>query len=65
MVKLINSLENCTKLKRLDLSDNYLKSDAIEALIKLIKGNKNLVELGIADCNITEEDSEKLSECLK
>ncbi len=65
MVVLIKSLHYCKKLKTLNLCDNYLNSESIGELVEVVKSNKNLKNLKISDCNVTEEDTLKLQNMLK
>lgn len=56
----MGNLKNCHNLKTLDLSDNYLKDDDIPLLIEVLKANKNIKNLRIGDCNVSEEGSNEL-----
>lgn len=65
MTKLLDSLRNCKKLTHLDISDNYLKPESVDSLVELMGKHVDLRVLKIGDCNIEEEDTEKLVKSLK
>lgn len=57
---IIKALNN-TNIKRLDISDNFLKADSIKELITLLH-NKDLQTLKISDCSIGKELTELIFE---
>lgn len=62
MLELIRSLEECPKLRYLDIGDNLLKGESVDLLFKVLKGKKELKVLKISDCNVSQEDSHKFEE---
>lgn len=53
MSSLLSSLaQSCTKLRILRLNDNWLKSESVEGLFKLIHACSSLEHLNLSDLNM-------------
>lgn len=49
---ILKCLLKCPLLEVLDIRDNHLREDSVVDMANLIKANKNLKDLNLADCNI-------------
>eukprot|EP01017_Pseudomicrothorax_dubius_P046883 TRINITY_DN8324_c0_g3_i2.p1 TRINITY_DN8324_c0_g3~~TRINITY_DN8324_c0_g3_i2.p1 ORF type:complete len:356 (+),score=102.93 TRINITY_DN8324_c0_g3_i2:1418-2485(+) len=66
MTVLLQTLNGCAaNLETLDVFDNYIKGAAVDELCKLIQTHPKLHTLNVSDCNIKEEDNEKIVEALE
>ena len=65
MLNVFAALQNCTDLETVDVQDNYVKEQTADHLANLIKSNVNLKNLNLSDCNMTEEENEKVISALE
>lgn len=64
MVPLLNSLMD-KNLVTLDISDNFINGDAVPVFCEFLEKAKALQNLNVSDCNIQEDDNEKIVEAFK
>lgn len=65
MFEVFASLQGCQNLEFVDVQDNYVKEQTASNLANLVKSNKNLKNLNLSDCNMTEEENEVLLDALE
>jgi Ran GTPase-activating protein 1 len=65
MVGLLEGLKHCSKLRKLDLSDNWFLGKSIDLLCEVVEHNQHLVELNIGDCNLSSAEHKKLLAALE
>lgn len=65
MVGLLEGLDKCKNLRKLDLSDNWFIGKSLDQLCHIIEHSPKLVELNVGDCNLTPADNKKLLAAFK
>ena len=65
MVGLLEGLQKCENLRKLDLSDNWFLGKSIDMLCHVIEHCKKLVEVNVGDCNLTSADHKKILTAFK
>lgn len=65
MVGLLEGVQHCKSLRKLDLSDNWFLGKSVDLLCHAIEVCDNLVELNIGDCNLGAADHKKILAAFK
>jgi len=65
MVGLLEGVQHCKNIKKLDLSDNWFLGKSIDMLCQVVEACESLVELNIGDCNLGKSDHKKILESFK
>lgn len=64
MIPLLESLMD-KKLETLDIKDNFINEDSVGVFCNFLGKCESLVNLNVSDCNIQEDDNERIVEALK
>lgn len=60
MVGLLEGVQHCKNLRKLDLNDNWFLGKSIDMLCQVIEACEKLVEINIGDCNLESKDHKKI-----
>jgi Ran GTPase-activating protein 1 len=65
MVGLLEGLDKCKNLRKLDLSDNWFLGKSLDMLCHIIEHCPKLVEINVGDCNLSSADNKKILAAFK